>query len=59
MSDYEDAVMAETAVRSEMDCIVTRNIKDFEAASLKIYQPDAFLILLETSSDDKDPIAYE
>ncbi len=54
MSDYEDAVMAETAVRSEMDCIVTRNIKDYETAPLKIYQPDAFLTLLEASSDDSD-----
>lgn len=54
ISDYEDAVMVETAVRSEMDCIVTRNIKDYEKASLKIYQPDAFLTLFNASSNDKD-----
>ena len=27
--DYEDAIMVETAIRSEMDCIVTRNMKDY------------------------------
>lgn len=54
MSDYEDAVMVETAVRSEMDCIVTRNIRDYEKAPIKIYQPDTFLALLDTSSDDGD-----
>ena len=54
ISDYEDAVMVETAVRSEVDCIVTRNIKDYESAPLKIYQPDAFLSIFDTLSDDRD-----
>ena len=30
MSDYEDAVMAESAIRAEVDCIVTRNKHDYE-----------------------------
>lgn len=29
MSDYEDAVMVETAVNNEIDMIITDNIKDF------------------------------
>ena len=29
VSDYEDAVMIETAMREDADCIVTRNIKDY------------------------------
>jgi predicted nucleic acid-binding protein len=46
INDYEDAIMVETALRSEMDCIVTRNTKDYEKASIKVYQPEDFLDLL-------------
>lgn len=46
INDYEDAIMTETAIRSEMDCIVTRNMKDYEKASIKVYQPADFLDLL-------------
>ena len=46
MSDYEDAIMVETAIRSEMHCIVTRHVKDYEKASIKVYTPDQFLSLL-------------
>jgi predicted nucleic acid-binding protein len=47
ISDYEDAIMAETAIRSEMDCIVTRNVKDYAKASITVYEPDALIALLE------------
>lgn len=47
ISDYEDAIMAETAIRSEMDCIVTRNMKDYTKAPVRMYEPSAFLKLLE------------
>lgn len=43
ISDYEDAVMCETAERCDMDCIVTRNHKDYEKASIKIFKPDEIL----------------
>ncbi|NBI73346.1 PIN domain-containing protein [Clostridiaceae bacterium] len=43
MSDLEDAVMVETAIRCGMDCIVTRNVKDYEKSLIKVYQPDEFL----------------
>lgn len=43
MSDYEDAVMAETALRTGMDCIVTRNIKDYSKSPVPIYQPADFI----------------
>lgn len=49
--DYEDAVMVETAIRSEMDCIVTRNVKDYEKSSVKVYEPLAFLALLEAENE--------
>lgn len=51
MNDYEDAIMAETAARTKMDCIVTRNIKDYEKSSIKVYSPQEFLILLNSPSD--------
>lgn len=41
-SDYEDAVMIETAKRSAVDCIVTRNIKDFKDSEIPVYDPDTF-----------------
>lgn len=47
IGDYEDAIMVETAIRSEMDCIVTRNVKDYAKSSVKVYEPSAFLKLLE------------
>ncbi len=50
VSDFEDAVMIETAVRSRMDCIITRNTKDYAKASLPIYTPDEFLTRLEAAS---------
>ena len=48
MTDYEDAVMAETALRTEMDCIITRNIKDYAKSPVKVYQPSEFLYYLES-----------
>lgn len=46
-SDFEDAVMIETARRSGMDCIVTRNQKDYEKSPVTVYSPAEFLRLLE------------
>ena len=43
MSDYEDAVMVESAIRTDMDCIVTRNIRDFIGCPIPVYTPDKFL----------------
>lgn len=47
VSDYEDAVMIETAIREDVDCIVTRNVKDYSASSIPVYSPFEFLKLLE------------
>ena len=41
--DYEDGIMVESALRSGMDCIVTRNTKDYEKAQITILTPQAFL----------------
>lgn len=41
------SITVETAIRSEMDYIVTRNAKDYMKSSVKVYEPSAFLKLLE------------
>lgn len=46
-TDYEDAVMIETALREEMDCIVTRNTDDFAKSPIPVYTPEQFLARLE------------
>lgn len=45
-TDFEDAVMVETAIRSGMDCIITRNVKDYEKSNIDIYTPKEFISLL-------------
>lgn len=44
VSDYEDAVMIETATRAELDCIVTRNLDDYKKASMPVLTPKDFII---------------
>ena len=46
ISDYEDAVMVETADRAGIDCIVTRNIRDYVGAPMPVYTPEQFVSLL-------------
>ena len=43
ISDYEDAVMCETAKRCDVDCIVTRNQKDYAKSEVAVYSPAEFL----------------
>ena len=46
--DYEDALQAHVAVRSGMNAIVTRNIKDYKKAkNIDIVLPNDFLKYLE------------
>ncbi len=46
VTDFEDAVMVETAVRSGADCIVTRNTKDYTHAPIPVYTPAEFVDLM-------------
>ncbi len=39
ISDYEDAILAESAARAKFDCIVTRNAPDFKKSSVKTVSP--------------------
>lgn len=48
VSDFEDAVMVETALRSHVDCIVTRNEKDYKKSAVTVYSPKKFIEILET-----------
>ena len=43
ISDFEDAVMVETAVHSGVDCIVTRNTKDYAKAQIAVCTPAEFI----------------
>ena len=47
VSDYEDAVMVETAVRSDIECIVTRNQKDYAKSSVMVLSPPDFLLKIK------------
>lgn len=46
-SDYEDAVMIETALRSGMDGIVTRNLKDYSKSAVPVFSPEELLKRLQ------------
>ena len=46
VTDYEDAVMCETAERCGVDFIVTRNIKDYKNSKVKSLTPDELLTLI-------------
>ena len=42
-SDYEDAVMIETAKRIKADVIVTRNLRDYKETAIPVMEPERFL----------------
>ena len=50
INDYEDAVVEKVASRKNIDYIVTRNIKDYQAGRTKIILPDDFVKLMEEQS---------
>lgn len=39
ISDFEDAVIESVAVKSEIDVIVTRNVKDFKHSTVSVIEP--------------------
>lgn len=47
VSDYEDAVMERTAVKADMDYIITRNVNDYQAGMIKAILPADFIALME------------
>lgn len=54
-TDFEDAVLYESAKLAKVDAIVTRNSRDFKSASFPIYTPHEFLAILTPSQpEDED-----
>ncbi len=49
INDYEDAVLHESARFSNMEGIVTRNVKDFKYASIKIYDPEELIGIIKSN----------
>ena len=47
-TDYEDAVQCASAMAENLDAIVTRNVKDYKNALIKVYSPTEFLQFLRT-----------
>lgn len=43
INDFEDAVLEESGRMAGVNCIITRNVKDFKASTLKVYDPIEFL----------------
>ena len=48
ISDFEDAVLHESARLSNIEGIVTRNIKDFKYASLKVFDPEELIGIIKS-----------
>lgn len=48
IGDYEDAVLHQSAVQSNLDVILTRNQKDFKKSEIPVYNPTEFLTVLQS-----------
>jgi predicted nucleic acid-binding protein len=48
ITDFEDAVLNESAYRERVDGIVTRNEKDFKQSKLTIYNPEELVEILKS-----------
>lgn len=46
-TDFEDAVMIETAIRTHVDYLITRNTKDYAKSPVPICSPDQFMEILK------------
>lgn len=51
ISDFEDAVMAETALRAGMDAIVTRNGRDYARSLVPVHTPAELVAMLESDRE--------
>lgn len=45
--DYEDTVVERTAVKTGMDYIITRNVKDYRQGMVRAILPDDFISLIK------------
>ena len=51
ISDFKDAVMIETAIRTGMDAIVTRNARDYAKSTVPVCTPAELLTMLESNEE--------
>ena len=42
-TDFEDGLQYQCALEESVDCIITRNKKDFSGSKIPVYTPDEFL----------------
>jgi len=45
--DFEDAVIYASAIHSNVDAVITQNIKDFKMKEIPVYEPVEFLKILK------------
>ena len=48
IKDFEDAVIEVSAIKEQVECVVTRNLKDFQIGRIDCYTGAEFLSLQET-----------
>jgi predicted nucleic acid-binding protein len=46
IKDFEDAVIEVSAIKEKVDCIITRNLKDFKSGRIDCYTGSEYLSLL-------------
>ncbi|WP_293449201.1 PIN domain-containing protein [Persephonella sp.] len=46
-NDFEDGVIYASAIHSNCDVLITRNVRDFKANEIPIYEPAEFLKILD------------
>ncbi len=47
--DFEDAIQVASAMNNDLDCIVTRNVKDYGKSPIEIISPPEFIARLKQS----------
>lgn len=52
IQDFEDAVIDELAFEHEIDCIVTRDLKDFKKSKSSVYTAVEAIDFIQTNSTD-------
>lgn len=45
ISDYEDAVIEVSSMKTNIDCIISRNVSDFKESRIPVYTPEQFFLL--------------
>lgn len=58
MEDYEDALIAYSALRSGVDFIVTRNEGDFEFSPVPVLSPEAFVAIYKPTCLEYEEVLF-